>query len=195
MTHEEISLRTKKALCTSLKKQMMHKAFSKITVSELILDCNMNRKTFYYHFQDIYDLLKWMLEQETFDVVRKFDLMKNEQEIFHFTFDYVEQNAFILNCIYDSIGRDELKRFFYQDFIGVVESSVRNAESTMNLILPDEFRRFMCTFYTEGIAGLLIEMFQNPERFSREQLIDDMSTMLHHSIPSLITAKGQPIQG
>ena len=57
MTHEEISLRTKKVLCASLKNQMMHKTFSKITVTELIRDCNINRKTFYYHFQDIYDLL------------------------------------------------------------------------------------------------------------------------------------------
>lgn len=193
MTHEEISLRTKKALCTSLKKQMMHKTFSKITVSELIRDCNMNRKTFYYHFQDIYDLLKWMLEQEAFDVVKKLDLMRNEHEIFNFILDYVDQNAFILNCIYDSIGRDELKRFFFQDFFGVVENAIRNIEKSMQLVLPDDFRQFMCTLYSEGIAGLLIEMFQNPDHFSREQLIDYMSTMLHHSIPSVINAKGQPM--
>ena len=35
MTHQETSLQTKKMLCTSLKKIMKHKAFSKITVSEL----------------------------------------------------------------------------------------------------------------------------------------------------------------
>lgn len=36
MTHEETSLRTKKALCQALKDLMQQKAFSKITVSELI---------------------------------------------------------------------------------------------------------------------------------------------------------------
>lgn len=70
MTHEETSYQTKMMLCASLKKIMKHKPFSKITVSELIKDCDLNRKTFYYHFEDIYRLLKWTLEQETFLYLR-----------------------------------------------------------------------------------------------------------------------------
>lgn len=97
-------------LCASLKKIMKHKAFSKITVSELIKDCNVNRKTFYYHFEDIYGLLKWILEQEAFEVVKQFDLLVNYRDAFDFAINYVEQNSFFLNCIYDSVGRDELKR-------------------------------------------------------------------------------------
>ena len=33
---------------------MEKKPLSKITVSEIIADCGVNRKTFYYHFEDIY---------------------------------------------------------------------------------------------------------------------------------------------
>ena len=61
MKQDEKSLSTKRALAASLKKLMEKKPLSKITVSEIISDCNVNRKTFYYHFQDIYDLLKWIL--------------------------------------------------------------------------------------------------------------------------------------
>ncbi len=62
MKHEITALNTKKALAASLKRCMEKKPLSKITVSELIADCGVNRKTFYYHFEDIYGLLKWMLE-------------------------------------------------------------------------------------------------------------------------------------
>lgn len=55
------SLNTKKMLSGALKNAMKSKSLSKITVSELIEACGVNRKTFYYHFQDIYDLLKWIL--------------------------------------------------------------------------------------------------------------------------------------
>ena len=75
MTHDEISLQTKQKLATSLKKFMTLKSLNKITVTDIIKDCNVNRKTFYYHFEDIYDLLKWILEQEAVEVVKKFDLM------------------------------------------------------------------------------------------------------------------------
>ena len=48
----------KKTLAVSLKRFMEKKPLSKITVSEIIADCGVNRKTFYYHFEDIYALLK-----------------------------------------------------------------------------------------------------------------------------------------
>ena len=84
MTHEETTQRTKMTLGNTLKELMKHKPFSKITVSELIRECNINRKTFYYHFEDIYALLKWVLEQETFEVVKQYDFISKPQEAFLF---------------------------------------------------------------------------------------------------------------
>ena len=70
MTNEELSLKTKQSLAAALKNTMKSKKLSKITVTELCTVCNVNRKTFYYHFQDVYALLKWMLEQEAIEVSR-----------------------------------------------------------------------------------------------------------------------------
>lgn len=56
MTNEELAFRTKQALATALKAALKHKKLSKITVSELAEVCRVNRKTFYYHFQDVYAL-------------------------------------------------------------------------------------------------------------------------------------------
>ena len=112
MTNEELSLRTKQSLAAALKKAMAKKPLSKITVSELVTTCNINRKTFYYHFTDIYDLLKWMMEQDAIEVVKNFDLLVNTEEAIRFVMDYVDQNHHIINCAYDSMGREEIKRFF-----------------------------------------------------------------------------------
>lgn len=189
MTHEETSLQTKMMLCDSLKKIMKHKPFSKITVSELIKDCNLNRKTFYYHFEDIYGLLKWMLEQEAFEVVKQFDMLVDYQDAFNFVIDYVEKNAYFLNCIYDSVGRDQLKRFFYHDFIGVMEKIVRDTEKKMNITIDDGFRVFICNFYTEALAGMLINLFQNPDICDRDKLLEYLSVILYNSIPSVLSSQ------
>ena len=111
MKHEVTSLNTKKALAAALKELMTKKPLSKITVSDIISVCGVNRKTFYYHFQDIYDLLKWILEQEAFLVIAQFDLMVDLEQAITFGLDYVENNKHILACAYDSIGRDHLKLF------------------------------------------------------------------------------------
>ena len=55
---------TKQALAATLKQLLEKKSLDDITVKEIVEACEVNRQTFYYHFQDIYDLLGWFLEQE-----------------------------------------------------------------------------------------------------------------------------------
>lgn len=92
MKHEVTTLHTKQALAASLKGFMEKKPLSKITVSKIIADCGVNRKTFYYHFEDIYALLKWMLEEETVNVVKQFDLLVDYREAVVFVMHYVREN-------------------------------------------------------------------------------------------------------
>lgn len=147
MKNEEISLNTKKMLAQSLKRAMEKKALSKVTVNELIKDCNLNRNTFYYHFSDIYDLLKWMLEQEAVEVVKKIDLLVDTEEAIRFVLNYVNENRHIINCAYDSMGHQEMKRFFYADFIGVMKQAINSGARQMQLSISEEFKDFMAQFY------------------------------------------------
>lgn len=113
---------------------MRTKPLSKITVSEIVKDCGLNRKTFYYHFEDIYDLLKWMFEEEAVEVVKNFDLMEDYEKAIVFVMDYVEKNQYIINCAYDSMGRDGMKHFFYADFTELVTTIVEGAEKKPSLL-------------------------------------------------------------
>ncbi len=191
MTHEETTLRTKKAICDALKDLLQEKPFSKITVSELIRKCNINRKTFYYHFEDIYGLLRWMLEQETFEVVKNFDLLVDYQDAFIYVIDYVKENSYVLNCIYDSVGRDELKRFLYKDFNGIMKKLLQDIAAQMKVEIPASFMEFLSDFYTEAVAGMMINIFQNTNLYTRDQLIEYFGTIVHSSIPASIQAYPQ----
>ena len=186
MTNEEASFKTKKALCEALKKLMSHKPFSKITISELIRECNVNRKTFYYHFQDIYALLKWMIEQEAIEVVKQYDLLVNYKNAISFVVDYVNENAYLLNCAYDSLGRDMLKQFFYKDFIGVVENIIMQKEKELQIAVNDDFRNFLVNLYTEGLAGMLINLFQNPTEFNKDKITSYLSVIITDSLPAVL---------
>lgn len=186
MKHSITTLNTKKTLAISLRGFMEKKPLSKITVSEIILDCGVNRKTFYYHFADIYDLLKWMLEQEAISVVKQFDLLVDYKEAIMFVIQYVQQNKHILNCAYDSMGRDELKRFFYTDFIGITRSMIDNTETKMNLNVDEKFKQFLTHSYTEMIAGMLIDEFKEKESHDVQNAIKFMSFFLKYSLESVL---------
>ena len=193
MKHAIATLRTKKLLAASLKRAMAQKPLSKVTVSEIIADCDVNRKTFYYHFEDIYALLKWMLEQEAIEVVKQFDLLSDYKEAILFVMDYVEDNAHILNCAYDSMGRDEMKRFFYADFIGIIQTMVDGMEKELGVSAPADCKDFLCNFYTEALAGALIEWVKDRGKYSREQVLTYLTMIARTSLPAiLMEASGAP---
>ena len=47
---------TKIQMAESLKRLIKDRPFSKITVQDIVADCSINRNTFYYHFENTYDL-------------------------------------------------------------------------------------------------------------------------------------------
>lgn len=55
---------TKRALAAALKELMTEMTFDKIRVSDICDKCDMNRKSFYYHFKDKYDLVNWIFDTE-----------------------------------------------------------------------------------------------------------------------------------
>lgn len=55
---------TQKALANALKELMKEVPFNKITIADICQYCGMNRKSFYYHFKDKYDLVNWIFETE-----------------------------------------------------------------------------------------------------------------------------------
>ncbi len=186
MRHEVTSLNTKRTLAASLKNMMKKKTLSKITVSEIITDCGVNRKTFYYHFDDIYALLKWMLNEEAIEVVKQFDLLVDYREAVIFVMNYVQENKHLLSCIYDSMGRNEMKRFFYADFVGVTEKIIESTERKLKIHVNEEFKEFLIHFYTEAIAGLLIDEFTNKEQHDPKIAADYFALILENSLPSVL---------
>ena len=81
MKHEIQSQATKQALADSLRQLLTRKSFSKITVTEIVENCGVNRKTFYYHFEDIYALLRWMLKQDLRSVVISEELTSEPEKV------------------------------------------------------------------------------------------------------------------
>lgn len=61
---------TKQALAKALRELMEETTFDKIQVAHICERCDMNRKSFYYHFKDKYDLLNWIFDTEISEVIK-----------------------------------------------------------------------------------------------------------------------------
>ena len=62
----------KEALATALKKLLEKQPLSKISVKYITDYCNISRNTFYYHFQDKYELINWVFYTDMLQNVNSF---------------------------------------------------------------------------------------------------------------------------
>jgi len=56
---------TKKLLAHTLVELMKDEYLDKIKITSLTKACGINRQTFYYHFKDMYELVYWMLNDQS----------------------------------------------------------------------------------------------------------------------------------
>lgn len=61
---------TKKEFAHALKQLLREKPFSAIHVGDICNFCGKNRKSFYYHFKDKYDLSCWIFQSEMIAALR-----------------------------------------------------------------------------------------------------------------------------
>ena len=65
---------TKLALSNALKELLTEQPFEKISISDICDRCRMNRKSFYYHFRDKYDLVNWIFDTEFIALMQEHNL-------------------------------------------------------------------------------------------------------------------------
>lgn len=193
MQYEVTSMNTKRLLAGSLRKFMRQKSFSKITVSEICLDCGVNRKTFYYHFEDIYALLKWILDQEAAEIFQNCDLHGDYKEIILYILNYIDTNRQFLNSIYDSLGYDGLREFLREDFIYLLSSIISTLEKQEGYYLEPDFHQFLCQFYAGALSGILKDLLTDLHPKSHKEIQERISSTLETSLLSLIREKGTKV--
>lgn len=194
------SQETKRALAASLKKLMTKKSLSKITINEIVRDCGVNRNSFYYHFEDIYALFKWMLEQEAVEVVKQFDLVMDYREAILFIMNYVAENKHIVNGAYDAMGREGLKRFFYADFIDIIKSYINNVAAKYKLDVDEDYKDFLSEFFTEAVAGTVLSWCsgKHSDSENRDRTLRYLESIMRSIVPQALrqnTGQPDPEQG
>lgn len=76
-----MALDMKKSIASAARTLLLEKRVKKLTVTEIVKECEITRQAFYYHFSDIPDLLQWIVEQEMEQVLRECRLKKTPRRV------------------------------------------------------------------------------------------------------------------
>lgn len=160
------SLITRKALALGLKELSKRKSFDKITVSDITDECGLNRQTFYYHFQDKYELVDWIYYNEAISlIVNELNYDNWDNKILLFLTKLKEEDFFYINTLKAS-AENEFKEYLFKVTVellsGIISGITLNSEAGEKDIL------FVAEFYAYGIVGVVISwalhgMIETPE--------------------------------
>jgi len=150
---------TKRALEASLKKLLLKKPLDKITISDIADDCGMNRMTFYYHFQDIYDLIAWSFDEDAEKILAGKKSYETWQEGYLAIFLSILENKPLIMNVYRSVSRDQLEQFLFKVSYRLLRNVVE--EEDKERVVSEEDKDFIANFYKAPWSQLGAEIM-NP---------------------------------
>lgn len=131
---------TKELIAASMKEIMLRHPFEKITIRMITEHAGVIRPTFYYHFQDKYEVLEWIVRHELINSIRL--LMQRGM---------VDE---AMQVIFASIGDD---REFYRRAFSIT------GQNSFSEIMVEQVKRFLLELidYWGVTAGTGIKMLSN----------------------------------
>lgn len=171
---------TKRAISASLKKLLREKKLNKITVQDIADDCGINRQTFYYHFQDIYDLVEWTCIEDTEKVLKENRTYATWQEGFLAVFYLAKEDKTFIENIYRSVSLELLEQYLYRLVYPLLKNVVD--EKAKNYTVRDENKKYIADFYKYAFVGVLLEWIRNDMRESPESITDRVSKIVSGAI-------------
>ena len=174
-----MSQTTKKALASSLKKLLAMKPLSKITVIDLVNDCEVNRQTFYYHFQDINDLLEWFIMNEASKALGDSKTYDTWQQGFVKILQYARENKAVIMNISNSIDHAQAEKYLYKIayelLLGVVD------EKASGLPIKEEDKKTIADFYKYAFVGLALDWLKKGMKEDPQVIIENLSVLIQGS--------------
>ena len=160
------SLTTKKAIGYTFKDLLKEKPFNKITVNDIASNCDINRQTFYYHFQDIRDLVEWICIDEVDNILKKNTDIEKWEDKFLLIFKIMEEEKVFLKNIYHSVSVEVLRSNLYRLVYPIIYSEIIEKSKGKNL--REEDKKFITDFYKYAFVSIVLDwidkrMIENPE--------------------------------
>lgn len=182
---------TKELLSESFYELMLTHDFEKITIKMITDASNVIRPTFYYYFQDKYDLLEWIMVKKIFDNVNKLIDMDMNQEAIKCIFVSIEKDRKFFTNAFKIIGQNSFEEMLSSH----VSSSFLKYMDKHPLIDNNKLKLFkkemIARYYTIGIVNVIKSwLFElHGDKISADEICEGYLFMISHTFGDLFKSK------
>ena len=175
-----MSKETKQLIAETFVELSRQKSIDKVTVKDVVEACHVSRQTFYYHFQDLTDVMEWMLSQTMEQMLTEsLQAETAEKALYIFVSTVAEHTKGVLPKLLNSQRRGQLENMLLQAVRTYLQEMMKQRMPDLQVSFAD--LRVAIDFCSYGITGLLLE-YGSKENIHIEQLTGQIYRILNGGI-------------
>lgn len=187
--------RTKRAISEAFKALLSQKPIDKITIKEITDLCQVNRQTFYYHFQDIYDLMDWIIHEDWADFLQRGEVAKDPEGLqwgqdIEAMQTYLWENKVLLYHAYNPVNRIQYERFIKRSLFPAMRDRLQMSPEAAGV--PEEKLDFIANAYIHIVTSLFTGWLESGLQNDFIENLDSYQKMVLVSIEPVLTAFQNP---
>lgn len=146
---------TKNLIKQEFIKLLNKKSLHNITVTEIAKQCKIERKTFYYHYENLPQLVKEIFDEELEDVIKEFNETLSWEESFISAEKFILDNKKVVKHMYESDYKIELEKYIFSISGEIMRKYVRRVAKDTNAQEIDI--KLIAYFYQCALSSSLVE--------------------------------------
>ena len=176
--------KTKYALIEALKDLLNTTTLDHITVKEIVDRAGVSRQTFYYHFDDMYQMLDWAFQdalQQLYDMPAEDWRDRLRKEI-----EYLRDNRLLAINIYRSLGAE----YFGKGLDVAIRPLIREAfrDARYHIPVDKDQEEFAISFFIYGVSGTILQWLNK----GMPEDLNDIVRSIHKLVDPLEVSIGGP---
>lgn len=174
---------TKIKLANKFMELLEYKNINQITITYLVNKCKINRKTFYYHFKDIFDLLEFSIYNDLLCKINDYENFDNNIAIF---VNYVYNNKEKIFHIVNYVKIDDIKLYFNNNISVILEKYLKDIINKNNYKISNAFRNHLVTYLTSIVASSIYTWLIKLEDNNKDIIINNASFIFKTAINAIL---------
>ena len=169
---------TKAAIMDAFVRLLEQQPLDQITVQAITAECGISRNTFYYHYGDVYALLKAMLQRDMDTLLSQRQPREHATEGLRRLIGYISTRQRMVQHVYSGLGHATMEDYLMETTRNLFMAYLRDAAE--GLSPSEEDLEFICYSYQFMLIGILLRWVRGGMRADLAGLLERAHRLLFH---------------
>ena len=174
--------RTKLAIVDTFWQLLEEKPYNKITVQDIVDRCQVNRNTFYYHFQDIPSLAELSVEGWADEVIKNYGGFGSPVNCLTYMAEECIKRKKAFLHLYRSTQKESFLRYLNKMGYHIVRSYVD--KTVENLTLPENAKETLIRYYKCTFVGIILDWLEDGASYDLVAFTQELCDLFSGSVES-----------